>query len=117
MTSPNRSVEASFGPIRAEPIVVDTTASTTPAALSADLSDAQWHRVRRVFIYNKDATDSIALIFKPNGTNWAASGLDVTDGLLIPPGQFRQVAVSSALSLGVVASANTPAFNALISDT
>jgi len=117
MSSADRSVESSFGPIRGVPTVVTTTASTTPAVLSADLVDSSWHVVRRVFIYNQDSTDSIALLMKPNGTNWAASGYTITDGLLVPPGQFRQVSVSSAISLGVVASANTPAYNAIISDT
>ena len=115
MNSPSRAVEAAFGPILSEPIVVNTTASLTPAVLTADLVDPQHHKVRRVMIYNADTTDDIALLIKPAGTS--LTGLTVASGLRVPPYQFRQVVVSSALRIGVVSSAGTPAFNAVITDT
>jgi hypothetical protein len=116
MLSPSRSIEASFGPILAEPTVVDTNATTTAALLTADLSDAQHHTVRRVMIYNRDNTNDVTLLIKPRGTNFATSGLTAADGLRVPPYQFRQVVVSSAFGLGVVSSSGTVAFNALITD-
>lgn len=114
MLSPSRSIEANFGPILSEPTVVDTTASTTPALLTADLSDPQHHKVRRVMVYNRDNTNDIAILIKPVGTS--LTGLTVADGMRVPPYQYRQVVISSALRLGVVSSAGTPSFNAVITD-
>lgn len=115
MLSPSRSIEANFGPILSEPTVVDTNATTTPASLVTDLTDAQYHKVRRVLIYNRDNTNDLSLLIKPIGTNFATSGLTVASGLRVPPYQYRQVVVSSGLSLGVVGAA-TVAFNAVITD-
>ena len=117
MTSPSRAIESAFGPIVGEPIVVDTTVGTTPAALVADISDDMHHRDRRVFIYNSHASQTIAVLLKPRGIAWASSGLDHQDGLAVPPGQFRQLVVNSRLSIGVVGSSATTSFNAVVSDT
>ena len=114
MLSPSRSIEANFGPILSEPTVVDTTASTTPALLTADLSDPQHHKVRRVMVYNRDNTNDISILIKPLGSS--LSGLTVADGMLVPPYQYRQVVVSSALRLGIVGAAASVAYNAVITD-
>lgn len=116
MLSPARSIEASFGPILLEPIVADTNATTTAALLTADLTDSQHHKVRRVMLYNRDNTNDVTLLIKPRGTNFATSGLTAADGLRVPPYQYRQVVISSAFSLGVVSSTGTVAFNAVITD-
>jgi hypothetical protein len=115
MNSPSRALEASFGPILSEPIVVDQTASLTPGVLVTDLVDPSHHRVRRVMIYNADTTYDVTLLIVPAGSS--LTGKTAADGLRVPPYQFRQVVVSSALRLGVVASGGTPAFNAIITDT
>lgn len=114
MNSPSRALEASFGPILSVPTVVDSTASTTAAVLTADLVDPQHHKVRRVMIYNADTTNDISLLIVAAGAS--LTGLTAANGLRVPPYQFRQVVVSSALRLGVVAAAGTPAFNAVITD-
>jgi len=115
MNSPSRALEASFGPILSEPIVVDGTASLTPAVMTTDLTDPSHHRVRRVMIYNMDTTNDVTLLIVPAGSS--LTGKTAANGLRVPPYQFRQVVVSSALRLGVVSSAGFVNYNAVITDT
>jgi len=114
MLSPARSIEANFGPILSEPIIADSTIGTTAAVLTADLADPQHHKVRRVMIYNRDSANDLSVLIKPLGASLA--GLTVADGIRVPPYQFRQVVVSSALRLGIVGAAAGVGYNAVITD-
>lgn len=114
MLSPSRSIEANFGPILSEPTVVDGNASLTAAVLTADLSDPQYHKVRRIMVYNRDNTNDLSILIKPAGAS--LSGLTVAHGMRVPPYQYRQVVISSALRIGIVGAAASVAYNAVITD-
>lgn len=114
MLSPSRSIEANFGPILSEPIIEEGNASLTAAVLTTDLADPQHHKVRRVMVYNRDNTNDISILIKPLGAS--LSGLTVADGMRVPPYQYRQVVISSALRLGIVGAAASVAYNAVITD-
>lgn len=107
-----RALQSTFGPILTPPTVEDSTASTTPKVLTADLAND--HVVRRVRVVNLDDTDTIAVLFVRRGGS--LTGLTVADGARILPGGELSLVVSSRVRLGVVASANTPAYNAVVSD-
>jgi|DEB0MinimDraft_6_1074348.scaffolds.fasta_scaffold97496_2 hypothetical protein len=114
MLSPARSIEANFGPILSEPTIADGNATLTPAVLVTDLADPQHHKVRRIMVYNRDNTNDISILIKPLGAS--LTGLTVADGMRVPPYQYRQVVVSSALRIGIVGAAASVAYNAVITD-
>lgn len=116
----DRALTGAFGCLNNPPIIVDTTASTTPARLTAVLSNDLNHKlVRRCRFTNLDGVNTISLLFTlvTASTNFAASGLTVASGIRVPPGASIEVSWAASLDVGVVSSAGTPAFNAAISDT
>lgn len=115
MTSPARALEVSFGPIDSVPTIRDATAGTVPVTLVSDLTDAQHHISRRIMIYNRDSVNEVSLLLVARGAS--LTGKTVADGIRVPPREFRQIVVTSRLRVGIVASAGTPAYNAVISDT
>lgn len=115
----DRALTGAFGSIDSVPTVIDSTASTVPARLTAVLAgDLNYKRVRRLLFQNLDGTNTISLLFAlATGAANFGAGLTVANGLRVQPGATREIAFGGNIDIGIVASAGTPAFNAVISDS
>lgn len=111
-TSTERSLQSAFTPLRHTSIPLNSTASATPALLTADLTGDQ---VRRVTIKNQHATQLIAVCFVARGASIAA--LTTASGYQLSPGQEFTFSVHSDTSIALVASGAATSFTALVSDT
>lgn len=109
---PARAIQGSYGPVLEPPIIVQTTATGTPATITADLASPE--AIRRLRIVNLDATNAIAVLLVRAGES--LTGLTAANGIRVPAGGELSLVVSSRLRIGVVSAAGTPTYNAVISD-
>lgn len=114
MSDPARALQGAFAPINSTlTLGLANSVGTTAIVLFADSTSPT--TIRRIHVYNRSTTATLALCVVPLGQAPAAES--VSSGLEIGPGGTLDVCVRNNLRVLIVASAAATSFSAACHDT